>query len=444
MSDRIRISPLALALVAVTVLLTPVQHLLAQDVVQPDVSNSRFQFTGSINSADVYVRSGPGDAYYTTSKLAQGAPVTVVGIKYDWLKVLPPDDSFCYISKLYVDRSGNGSVGRVNRAGVNIRAGSLTSAMKTTVLGKLNEGENVKILGEQDEYYKIAPPVGTYLYVNKQFVDPVHPLAKNVAPIGDAVGMPAAEPTQMALEVSPSTQPSGTLAGNLPPTTQPDAAVAQIPAAPAGPSPAEIAQQQFVSAESDFAAASAKPLEQQPIAAMTKEYEPLSQSKDISAADRQTAGFRLAILKVRLDAQQRLADVTKMEADSTQHNQALKAEQDELQKRLDANAVKLYAAVGQLQPSSLQYGSNTLYRLTDPATGRTVIYVRGDNAEAVKYIGQFVGVRGDATTDDRLNIQVIPFSVIEAVDPNQVNNKVISGIIPPSMTGKAIQASSGN
>jgi SH3-like domain-containing protein len=407
---------------------------LAQDAVQvqPTVENSRFQFSGVINSPDVYVRSGPGEAWYSTMKVPQGAPVTVVGIKYDWLKVLPPEGSFCYVSKLYVERRGDGSVGRVTRSDINVRAGSDLSAVKTTVLAKLNLGDDVKIVGEQDEYYKIAPPDGTFLYVNKQFVTPGKALAVNAAPI-DPVAMPLVAET-----ADPTTRPSD------------DTAVAQAPAPAtqpaiaAGPSPADLAETSFQSLESEFAAASKQPLEQQPIADLAKRYEAMCKDENLSLTDQQTAGFRLAILQVRESAQERLAEVAKLESQAAARNQTLKAEQSELEQRLATNEVRLFAAVGTLEASSLQYGAGTLYRLTDPANGRTVIYVRGDDSQAVKLMGQFVGVRGDAVTDDRLNIKVIPFTAIETVDPAQVNGKVIAGIIPPSLMTHAVQASAAN
>ena len=34
-------------------------------------------------------------------------------------------------------------------------------------------GDDVTILGTEDEYFKIKPPEGSYLYVDKTFVDPV-------------------------------------------------------------------------------------------------------------------------------------------------------------------------------------------------------------------------------------------------------------------------------
>src|SRR5437868_1423413 len=52
---------------------------------QPAVENSKFHFQGVVNAASVYIRSGPGENYYPTTKLEKGASVTVVGIKFEWL-----------------------------------------------------------------------------------------------------------------------------------------------------------------------------------------------------------------------------------------------------------------------------------------------------------------------------------------------------------------------
>ena len=68
-----------------------------------------------------------------------------------------------------------------------------------------------------------------------------------------------------------------------------------------------------------------------------------------------------------------------MQAESAKRQQALKAEQQELADQIKKNDVALYAAVGTLRTSSFQSGQTTLYRLTDPQTGRTVVYVRSND-----------------------------------------------------------------
>src|SRR5204862_1989875 len=104
----------------------------APEAEQPvkEVENSKFSTSGIITSNAVYIRCGPGDNYYPTMKLDKGAKVKVVGAKFDWLKVVPPEGSFCYVARLYVDRHGDGTVGLVNKDAINVRAGSSLSASK--------------------------------------------------------------------------------------------------------------------------------------------------------------------------------------------------------------------------------------------------------------------------------------------------------------------------
>jgi uncharacterized protein YgiM (DUF1202 family) len=106
----------------------------AADTVVPEVQNSRFQFTGEVNSNTVYVRSGPAENYYPTAKLDKGAQVTVVGIKGDWLKIVPPAGSFSVVAKAYVkQKEGSANVGIVDVETLNVRAGSTVSPLKVTV-----------------------------------------------------------------------------------------------------------------------------------------------------------------------------------------------------------------------------------------------------------------------------------------------------------------------
>jgi len=116
----------------------------AEDAPAADVANSRNSALAEINSDGVYIRSGPGDSYYPTTKLNSHTPVTVVGEKFDWLKIVPPKDSFCYVAKAYIDKNPDGTASS-NRDDVNIRAGSELNTIKTSVQTKLSAGQRVQI-----------------------------------------------------------------------------------------------------------------------------------------------------------------------------------------------------------------------------------------------------------------------------------------------------------
>ena len=157
----------------------------------------------------------------------------------------------------------------------------------------------------------------------------------------------------------------------------------------------------------DFAALNALPIEQQAVAPLIESYQLLAASDKLAESLRRVAENRVATLKNRTNAVEQLAQIHK-ELEEKQHQQlALNEETKELQERLAKSTLNYYTALGELHPSSLQMGPQTLYRLTDPGTGRTVCYLRTGDAKFVKLIGQFVGVKGDLANDDQLGAQVL-------------------------------------
>jgi uncharacterized protein YgiM (DUF1202 family) len=435
--------------------LLPAAAAFAQDAVQsPQVENSKYQFEGAVNTSAVFVRSGPGEGYYATQKLDKGATVTVVGIKFDWLKIVPPEGSFSYVGAVFVDRSGDGSIGRINRNDVNVRCGSLLNEMKTTVQTHLNAGDEVQIIGKDDEYLKIKPPEGSYLYVSKEFVDPVRALDGNnsAAPAPLVTENPT---TQISPSVSATATPSlsAPVNPNAPsiensgvasatPTTQPAVASAGATTQPVAAAP--NAEELFGQYETEFDATSQQPLADQKIAPLTAEYQSIAKADGLSDTLRTVVQFRIATLQARADSQTKLLEARKLEAAAAQKELALQAEQQELAERMKATDVEIYTAVGTLQPSSLQLGGAMLYRLTDPATGRTVIYIRTADSTVAGLMGQFVGVKGDAATDPQLSLQVIEPTGIEVVDPAKVNTTVAAEFIPPSLLARQASASFSN
>src|SRR5438477_310370 len=149
-----RIGAVSLFALAISAVAPFAAHAAPEAVeTQVEVESAKNSAPGIINANSVYVRCGPAESYYPTMKLDKGARVTVVGMKSEWLKIVPPDGSFCYISKAFVDRNGDGSAGKVNKDSVNVRAGSTVNALKVVPLCQLSVGMEVKILGEQDEYF---------------------------------------------------------------------------------------------------------------------------------------------------------------------------------------------------------------------------------------------------------------------------------------------------
>ncbi len=414
----------------------------AQDI-NPDEGNTKNHFEGLINSNSVYVHSGPSENDYPTMRLDRGTHVTIVGIRNsDWLKIVPPDGSFCYVAKAYTEKRGDGTVGRTTNA-LNVHIGSDLNTLKVKLGRRLEAGTDVEIIGEQDEYFKIKPPEGVYLYVSAQFVTPVRQIPLAPAPdspvvqANDSSAGGATPPPQIS-----ATPSEGGLAEVDGPTTAPDAS-AEVPTT--GPSVASAvpstqpqdgaaaAQAEFDKLESTFATESGKPLEDQNPRPLSESYDKLAKGGMLPDSLRKVAEYKAAALKARADDRDEYLAVKKEQDEMKARVAALRAEREELEVRVKQSEIKAYAAVGTLRASSLQVGSQTLYRLTDPASGRTVIYLRTNDPALGTLMNQFIGVKGAVSDDAQLNLRVIDATSFETVDQSKLYTGVMSEIVPPSL-----------
>jgi hypothetical protein len=419
------LAALSAAGLALPLALPRVASAQAADVPPQEVETTARQPQRGLLNANALVYSGPGTHYYPTMKLQKDAEVIVVGVKKDWLKIQPPAESFSYVPKAFVNVYGDGKQGKVTSQ-IVVRAGSSMVQAKGAVQTKLEPNQDVTILGEADEYYKIKPPADAFLYINREFVTPAGPF-KPQAPI-------AADPPSTT--ITPPPRPGGEEART--PTTGPSGSgVAAAPSTqPAGPD--YIAELQRL--ELEFAEVSKKPLTEQPVADLMAEYQKLATTPGVPEITRKIADVRATTLKVRADALTQLEDAERKQKQFQDRMQAQRAEKQEIEERIKQLDIQVYAAVGTLRTSSLQVGKTTLYRLTDPATGRTVVYVWGTDPKIGELLGQFVGIKGPMQADSRLNLKVITPTATDAIDIAKVNDSVAAEVIPPSLVGKLVTA----
>ena len=409
----------------------------------PQVENAKFNFAGVVNADSVLVRSGPSDNYYITGKLAKGTPVTVVGIKFEWLKIVPPEGSFSVVAKNFVTRDANATTGRINADNVNIRAGSSVVPLKVTVQCKLPKGADVTIVGEDDAYYQIKPPADAYLYVSQKFVEPLKQVA--AAAPAKAIVKPIEKIEKKADDANielvktqekPIDQPGAESLANP---------IVPIEVAKISPTTQPISvQAEFDRLESEFAAMAGKPLDELPIPRLLAGYEGLLKDDHLPGSMRRVAQAKAASLRVKAHAQTELAALRKGQEESDSKLAALRTDRTEIQQRV-ADKIIAYTAVGTLQPSTLQHGPATLYRLTDPANGRTLCYVRSNDAKFGTFLEKFVGIKGELVSEPQLSVKALVATDIAAVDPAEVTKKVSAQIIPPSILSArpAAQASTG-
>lgn len=132
---------------------------------------------GEITGNDVLIRSGPATTYYQCGRLYRGDRVQVVDTQEGWSAIVPPPGCFSWIAMQYVSINlTNPTMGVVTGDNVGVYAGSdfvlpMHSASRQV---SLKRGQTVQLLSEEkDEYYKIAPPQGAYLWVSSQYIEPV-------------------------------------------------------------------------------------------------------------------------------------------------------------------------------------------------------------------------------------------------------------------------------
>jgi len=416
----------------------------AEDSPGQEIQNAKYQFIGKVNGEAVFVRAGASDNDYAVMKLDDGAKVTVVGERFGWLKILPPDGAFCYVAKAWVEKHGDGTEGKATNS-LNVRVGSLLTETKAVIATRLEPGAEVQIIGEADEYFKIKPPEGTYLYVKKEFIEPVQRVdapsqstpgsGDQWAPMNSGDGESAQMPSaNSSVSATPTTNPS--IADNGAPTTQPEMAMSVPTTGPTTAPTGDLLTQDeaaFDRLQQNYSADSQKPIDQQDPATLLAGYQKLASDRVLPESLLQTTDQRVTELKARAANREQYLATQKEQAEAKAKLMALQSEGQELRDRVTKTEVKYYAAVGTLRPSSLQQGTMPLFRLTDPASGRTVVYLKSDDVKIGEMMGQFIGVKGTIVEDPQLSLKVITPTSYEAVDQTKLYNGIAAQMVPPSL-----------
>jgi len=154
--------------------------LLAAATATAAADEPTFPYTAYITANDVYVRSGPGQTYYPTDKLAEGDEVEVY--RHDpggWYAIRPVEGSCSWVSGRYLTQ-GEDNLAVVNEERVSARVGSRFSDIRDVIQVRLHKGEVVELLdmkevgsgSDRQTWYKIAPPSGEFRWVFGKYVDP--------------------------------------------------------------------------------------------------------------------------------------------------------------------------------------------------------------------------------------------------------------------------------
>lgn len=206
-------------------LLLGLSLLCGSTLAQPVAAAPECPYEATVRTTEVEVRSGPGQRYYVTGRLAQNDRVTVV--RHDpggWYMIAPPAGSFSYIETALVRRTGDGS-GIVELPAIDspdapraiVRIGSEFSQDHSYYGRELSHGDSVQILGETtlttergpERMFKIAPPQLEYRWAKGDYLVAVGEESPAPAVTGlfgqpIEVGTPSTPPSPLAATPLPA------------------------------------------------------------------------------------------------------------------------------------------------------------------------------------------------------------------------------------------------
>jgi len=346
-----------------------------------------FPYIAQIIGDNINLRSGPGTNYYLCGKLNKADVVKVVQQKYGWSCVVPPEGTFSWISKQYIEVDPtNPSVGIVSGDNVRVRAGSADNnpLHSDQVQGMLDKGDRVRLMGEeQSDYYKIYPPSFAYLWVSTQYTKP----------LGSAV-----EEAKPAEESKQETVDTGLFAPAAVPATKD---LRQY-----------YALEQIVKAEHE------KPVLEQDYSTVKEALQLLAENKDAGKAARY-AEFMVK----RIESFELAAEVAKaVQLQDQQLQQTKENIQKACQRRLEQLAnLGRFAVIGKIQTSSV-YGTEPVlkhYKILDSA-GNIICYAlpasSAPEMDISKYFDKKVGLVGTIEPHAATSSALVRFTEIAELE----------------------------
>lgn len=393
-------------------------------------------YIAEVTGTDVYLRSGPGTSHYYCAKVDSPERVKVINHSYGWSEIIPPEGTFSWISKDFVDIGKiSPAIGLVNGNGVRVWAGSdYIEPMRSIIMQvKLNKGDIVKLIDpglQKSDYYKIAPPPGAHLWISSELLKYVGPLRRPVLTFDPPVKSgPIVKPVDPPKNVGSVVKPGPTVKPVDPPeivgsVVKPgpkpeDTDIVPMPAdVTPGSTEAKRIKECYEIAEK-IREELAKPLEVQDHSQLLETLKAIAKDPEAGKAQRY-AQYQIDQIKGFELARQAGEDTMKQDAD-------LKKIRDQIrQKRAERIAgipdPGRHIVKGRLKASVLftAKAGQQRYKVLNEA-GNIVCYaIPAPQAATInleKYLNKPVGLKGKMVNDSTNPIGLVMFTAIEDLTP---------------------------
>eukprot|EP00752_Nemacystus_decipiens_P013753 g12206.t1 len=402
-------------------------------------------FIGVVTEDKVEIRSGAGRAYYVVGELAKGdmARVEKVLFNQTWYQIRVTQGVNSYVSKAFVDAQGDGETGTVNADRTAYKAASLRGPGESyREQGTLSKGDTVTILAEEGNYYKIAPPEDTFVFIpagtlRKATAEDLEEAGKESTDKPEATDKPE-EPVKPVDPVDPVPADKPEETDQPAATDTPEEPVKPVDPAPTDPvqpgdkplSPTPPSTDGWPKApdvEVDTPARSdalkalemkvlpyfSLPIEKQPLDKMAAAYQNI-QAYDLPNIDEQIVDVRLRVIEKRQQIVNTMAKAK--EAQKTTQARTVITDPKDLEPLPDR-----FTAVGILVSSTVYDGGSLplLYRIVDASpSARTLAYVApSEELNVGAMLNQLVGIVGKTTYDRTLKLNIIEIDRAVMLEP---------------------------
>ena len=382
------------------------------------------------------IRAGAGRSFYVVGKLSQGMGVTVEEVVFGWHKIRPPEGTFSYISRAFVDAFGDGQTGRINTHRAAVRTASINGPGESYRRQiDLLKGDTVQIVSEEGSFYKIIPPDGAYVFLPPGTVRDAalstgpsadtaqNPQLKQTPPDEISGGLPnnrlissrAAVPGEISAaptssDLSQASDPS-TTAQEL--TRPSDTLIAPAAASTPMKDKAKPVSEALIAAEKRFQETHTLPLEKQPLVELLKTYQALAQQTNLESTDLHIVAVRIAELKHRVQ----VADALRQIAAARKNIQSDLIHEVLNDERL-APPKQQYDARGLLETSGVYNGNALpqLFRIVEPTNNRIITYIRlRPGVDPSAYVGKYVGIAGPTVFDPALKLRLVEAQQLDVI-----------------------------
>jgi uncharacterized protein YgiM (DUF1202 family) len=355
----------------------------------------KYPYVGEVTAADLNVRSGPGTNFYSCCKIGQPTRVIVMGEKFSWSQIMPPQGTFSWIFKQYVQVDSNKpEIGIVNSDNVRVYAGAddRDAMVSDSVQTTLNKGQKVRLIGQPvGDYYKIAPPEGASLWLSTQYIKFLRK--------ADGIDMKAPKP---AAEVKHTGY------------SKPNVMVDQV-------DPNNKFLEQYYVFTKQLEDEKGKPLTDQNYAAIRAGLEALAADKTAGKAA-EYAQYTLKTVSRYELAKQSAGMIDSQKSDLQKQLEAI--EQERQKKKSEMGTSARFSLVGTFKPSAVYNDRPDIRRyLVMDERNMPISYAepvgQAKGMELKSFYGKKVGLTGDISTDMMSNFALIKFTDIQLIEETE-------------------------